>query len=168
MNHPELHATGHPAQEELIKLYQWLKPKHLMPVHGEARHQQAHQTIAEQLGFSAPLTPVNGDLLRFDNYGLHCEAHHVQPPCIVNQNRVVPHPGLDAAISTARRGSLYLALPVTISDHGWARIGRLMLDATNASPLDEGIAFIDWLDEQLDQIAAGTLGRICDRRCSHA
>ncbi|MGO3005127.1 MAG: ribonuclease J, partial [Halomonas sp.] len=69
---------------------------------------------------------------------------------------VVPHPGLDAAISTARRGSLYLALPVTISDHGWARIGRLMLDATNASPLDED-SFIDWLDEQLDQIAADTL-----------
>jgi len=157
VNHPELHATGHPAQEELIKLYQWVKPKYLMPVHGEARHQQAHQAIAQQLGISAPLTPVNGDLISFDNHGLHCEMRYPQPPCIVSQNSVVPHPGLEVSgANKARRGSLYLALPVTATDTGWARIGRLMLDASGTSPLDED-SFSDWLDEQLDEIAAETL-----------
>ncbi|WP_336274375.1 ribonuclease J [Vreelandella indica] len=157
INHPELHATGHPAHDELIKLYQWIKPKHLMPVHGEARHQQAHQAIARQLEISAPLSPVNGDLISFDNQGLRCEARYPQPPCIVSQNSVVPHPGLEVKdASTARRGSLYLALPVTATDTGWARIGRLMLDATGASPLDED-SFSDWLDDQLDEIAADTL-----------
>ena len=157
INHPELHATGHPAQDELVKLYQWIKPAHLIPVHGEARHQQSHQAIASQLGISAPITPVNGDLISFDNQGLRCEARYPQPPCIVSQNSVVPHPGLDVKdAGTARRGSLYLALPVTATDTGWARIGRLMLDATGASPLDED-SFSDWLDEQLEEIAADTL-----------
>lgn len=156
-NHPELHATGHPAQDELIKLYQWVRPKHLMPVHGEARHQQAHQAIAKQLGISAPLTPVNGDLISFDSHGLHCEARYPQPPCIVSQNSVVPHPGLEVNdANKARRGSLYLALPVTATDTGWARIGRLMLDTSGASPLDED-SFSDWLDDQLEEIAADTL-----------
>ena len=156
--HPELHATGHPAQDELIKLYQWVRPKHLMPVHGEASHQQAHQAIAKRLGISAPLTPVNGDLISFDSHGLHCQARYPQPPCIVSQNSVVPHPGLEVsdANKKARRGSLYLALPVTATDTGWARIGRLMLDATGASPLDED-SFSDWLDDQLEEIAAETL-----------
>ena len=154
---PELHATGHPAQDELIKLYQWIKPKHLMPVHGEVRHQQAHQKIAEQLGICAPLAPVNGDLICFDSHGLRCEARYPQPPCIVSQNSVVPHPGLESsATNTTRRGSLYLALPVTASATGWIRIGRLMLDASGASPLDED-SFSDWLDDQLDAIAADTL-----------
>ncbi|HSP32480.1 MAG TPA: MBL fold metallo-hydrolase RNA specificity domain-containing protein, partial [Halomonas sp.] len=155
-NHPELHATGHPAQDELIKLYQWIQPKHLMPVHGEARHQQAHQEIAQKLGISAPLAPINGDLIYFDSHGLRCEARYPQPPCIVSQNSVVPHPGLESTTTTARRGSLYLALPVTASDTGWTRIGRLMLDASGASPLDED-SFCDWLDDQLDAIAAETL-----------
>ncbi|MBR9905876.1 MAG: ribonuclease J, partial [Gammaproteobacteria bacterium] len=149
--------TGHPAQDELIKLYQWVSPKHLIPVHGEARHQQAHQAIAKQLGISAPLTPVNGDLISFDSHGLHCEARYPQPPCIVSQNSVVPHPGLEVNdANKARRGSLYLALPVTATDTGWARIGRLMLDASGASPLDED-SFSDWLDDQLEEIAAETL-----------
>ncbi|BBI50819.1 hypothetical protein HORIV_32400 [Vreelandella olivaria] len=158
VNHPELHATGHPAEDELIKLYQWVRPKHLMPVHGEARHQQAHQAIAKRLGISAPLTPINGDLISFDSHGLNCEARYPQPPCIVSQNSVVPHPGLEVndANKKARRGSLYLALPVTATDTGWARIGRLMLDAAGASPLDED-SFSDWLDDQLEEIAAETL-----------
>lgn len=58
--------------------------------------------------------------------------------------------------STTRHGSLYLALPVTATATGWARIGRLMLDASGASPLDED-SFSDWLDDQLDEIAADTL-----------
>lgn len=156
MNHPELHATGHPAQEELKKLYQWVRPKSLLPVHGEARHQEAHQAIATSLGISAPLAPTNGDMIVFDNQGLRCEQRYPQLPCIVNQNSVTPHPGLDASSSKARRGSLFLALPVTASETGWWRIGRLMLDASSASPLDEE-SFSDWLDAQLEEIEADTL-----------
>lgn len=155
-NHPELHATGHPAQEELKKLYQWVRPKALLPVHGEARHQQAHQALAEQLGISAPLAPVNGDMIALDNQGLRLETRHPQPPCIVDQNSVRPHPGLEHQTPGARRGSLFLALPVTATETGWWRIGRMMLDTTGASPLDEE-SFSDWLDEQLEEIEAETL-----------
>lgn len=158
-NHPELHATGHPAHDELCTLYRWVKPKHLLPVHGEARHQQAHQAIAESLGIEAPLAPINGDMLLFDSHGLRCEARYPQPPCIVDQNSVTPHPGLEAPSHSSRRGSLYLALPVTASDTGWWRIGRLMLDNAGASPLDED-SFSDWLDEQLNEIHADTLAEL--------
>ncbi|WP_301584782.1 ribonuclease J [Halomonas alkaliantarctica] len=156
MNHPELHATGHPAEDELRKLYQWVRPKTLLPVHGEARHQAAHQEIAASLGINAPLAPANGDMLAFDNLGLRCEARHPQPPCIVNQNSVVPHPGLETGSHSTRRGSLFLALPVTATDTGWCRIGRLMLDASATSPLDED-SFSEWLDDQLEEIEAATL-----------
>lgn len=158
-NHPELHATGHPAHDELCTMYRWVKPKHLLPVHGEARHQQAHQAIATALGIEAPLAPLNGDMVRFDSRGLQCEARYPQPPCIVNQNSVTPHPGLEAPSHNQRRGSLYLALPVTASETGWWRIGRLMLDNAGASPLDED-SFSDWLDEQLEEIHADTLAEL--------
>ncbi len=158
-NHPELHATGHPAQEELKTLYRWIRPKALLPVHGEAVHQKAHQALAEELGIKAPLAPVNGDMLAMDNEGIRVEARYPQLPHVVDQNSVTPHPGLGAESNSARRGTLFLALPVCATDTGWQRIGRLMLDASGASPIDEE-SFSDWLDERLDEIHADTLAEL--------
>ncbi|WNL40849.1 ribonuclease J [Halomonas sp. PAMB 3264] len=159
-NHPELHATGHPAQEELKTLYRWVRPTALLPVHGETVHQQAHQALAQELGIKAPLAPVNGDMLCLDNEGLRVEARHPQLPQVVDQNSVTRHPGLaDGQSSGARRGTLFLALPVCASETGWQRIGRLMLDASGASPIDEE-SFSDWLDERLDEIEVDSLAEL--------
>lgn len=57
-----LHASGHPCQEELQKIYTWLKPKCVIPVHGEPQHMQANAKIAKQMGVKHTLTGNNGDL----------------------------------------------------------------------------------------------------------
>ena len=160
-NHPELHASGHPAQEELRTFYGWVKPRQLLPVHGEARHQQAHQALAEELGIQAPLTPVNGDLIRLDAEGLTLETRHPQRPHIVSQNAVSALPGLGSSDGShrSRHGSLYLAIPVAATDTGWTRIGRLMLDASQTSPIDE-TTFADWLDDCLEEIEVDTLAEL--------
>lgn len=157
-NHPELHASGHPAQDELRTLYGWVRPRYLLPVHGEPRHQQAHRDIAEALGIQAPLSPLNGDMIRFDADGLTLEGRHPQPPCIVNQDAVAPLPGLGGhSGKEGRHGSLYLALSVAITEQGgWTRIGRLMLDAGDGQAFDE-TAFCDWLDDVLESLHAETL-----------
>ena len=36
-----LHASGHPHMDELVSLYQWTRPKIVLPVHGELQHQMA-------------------------------------------------------------------------------------------------------------------------------
>lgn len=158
-NHPELHATGHPARDEIQRLYGWIKPRFMLPIHGELIHQQAHCELAEPLGIQAPLTPLNGDLIEFDGRELTAVIRYPQPPCIVTRNNVVAHPGLDADPTAKRRGSLYLALPVAASETGWVRIGRLMLDNAGASALDEE-SFSDWLDDQLDTLTADTLAEL--------
>ncbi|PMR71826.1 ribonuclease J [Billgrantia endophytica] len=158
-NHPELHASGHPAQDELRILYGWTKPRHLLPVHGEAYHQRAHRELAESMGIDAPLAPVNGDLVRLDGDGLTLEARHPQNPCIVSQNAVTPLPGLAAERGSSRHGILHLALPIASTGSGWVRIGRLMLDAHRVSALDED-AFAEWLDERLEGLEAETLAQL--------
>lgn len=57
-----IHASGHPPQEDLRQLYDWLRPRHLLPVHGEDHHQQAHMAFARTLGISG-LVPRNGELI---------------------------------------------------------------------------------------------------------
>lgn len=60
--HGKIHASGHPAQEELRQLYNWLKPTHLLAMHGEPFHEQAHTQLAQQLGINAS-PALDGELL---------------------------------------------------------------------------------------------------------
>ncbi|MEM0953754.1 MAG: ribonuclease J [Pseudomonadota bacterium] len=57
-----IHASGHPAQDELVDMYQWVRPRIAVPVHGESRHLDAHAALAKSLGVPMQLNGRNGDL----------------------------------------------------------------------------------------------------------
>jgi ribonuclease J len=57
-----IHASGHPAQEELELMYQWVRPAIAVPVHGEARHMETHAGIAKANGVPRAMVGRNGDL----------------------------------------------------------------------------------------------------------
>jgi ribonuclease J len=59
-----VHVSGHPNKDELEKMYGWVKPKYSIPVHGEARHLEAHADFAMSLGVDDAISPRNGDLIR--------------------------------------------------------------------------------------------------------
>src|SRR5439155_13066249 len=43
-----VHVSGHPARDELVRMYQMIRPRIAIPVHGEARHLLAHADLARQ------------------------------------------------------------------------------------------------------------------------
>jgi ribonuclease J len=57
------HVSGHPARDELCKLYKLVRPKYLVPTHGEWRHLSAQASLAEEEGLTA-IRLENGDMLR--------------------------------------------------------------------------------------------------------
>jgi len=59
-----VHTSGHPRQDELKLLYQWLKPRAVIPMHGEPRHLLRHLELAEEAGIDETLMAENGDLIR--------------------------------------------------------------------------------------------------------
>ena len=59
-----IHASGHPCQEELKQLYQWVQPKVAIPVHGTPEHINANAAIAREVDISSQLVGQNGDLYR--------------------------------------------------------------------------------------------------------
>lgn len=69
-DHAFVHVSGHPAQEELVQLYQWTRPNLALPVHGEARHQMEHARIATECQVPHTLIPQNGQIIRLGP-GLH-------------------------------------------------------------------------------------------------
>jgi ribonuclease J len=59
-----VHVSGHPARDELVRMYQMVRPKIAVPVHGEARHLIAHAQLAGECQVQQPLVIQNGDMVR--------------------------------------------------------------------------------------------------------
>jgi ribonuclease J len=57
-----LHASGHPARDELRDMYRWIRPEIAVPVHGAPVHLDAHAGLAKSVGVSRVLNGRNGDL----------------------------------------------------------------------------------------------------------
>jgi ribonuclease J len=59
-----VHVSGHPARDELATMYQWVRPKIAVPVHGEHRHMRAHAALAEACQVPQAAVVENGQILR--------------------------------------------------------------------------------------------------------
>ena len=59
-----VHVSGHPRRAELEELISWVRPKILIPVHGEALHLHEHAALARRVGVKNVIVCRNGDLVR--------------------------------------------------------------------------------------------------------
>ncbi len=59
-----IHVSGHPARDELARMYQHIRPRIAVPVHGEARHLREHAALALSCQVPHAVVVANGDLLR--------------------------------------------------------------------------------------------------------
>jgi ribonuclease J len=64
-----VHVSGHPARDELVRMYQMVRPQVAIPVHGEARHLIAHADLARECQVQQPLIVQNGDMVRLTSSG---------------------------------------------------------------------------------------------------
>jgi len=59
-----VHVSGHPNREDLKDMYKWVKPKCIIPVHGEHRHMKEHVTFAKEMQIPKTLLIENGDIIK--------------------------------------------------------------------------------------------------------
>jgi len=59
-----VHVSGHPARDELVRMYQLTKPRIAVPVHGEARHLGAHAALAAACQVPEQVEVLNGEVVR--------------------------------------------------------------------------------------------------------
>jgi ribonuclease J len=64
-----VHVSGHPYRDELVRMYQMVRPKIAIPVHGEARHLLGHAELARQCQVPDALVIENGAMVRLDHRG---------------------------------------------------------------------------------------------------
>ena len=63
-NEALVHVSGHPRRDELRQMYRWMRPKIVVPMHGEARHLKAQATLAREMGVPTSFTLTDGEMLR--------------------------------------------------------------------------------------------------------
>ena len=59
-----VHVSGHPRRNELRRMYEWVRPQVLVPVHGEAAHLAAHGSLGAMSGIPEVAQVRDGEMLR--------------------------------------------------------------------------------------------------------
>lgn len=59
-----VHVSGHPRRSELKRMYSWVRPRILVPVHGEAAHLVAQGSLGAMEGIEEIAQVRDGDMLR--------------------------------------------------------------------------------------------------------
>lgn len=140
---PLVHVSGHPAREELRRLYALVRPRHAVPVHGEWRHLQAHADLAREAG-AVPHMIEDGDVLRLS--GNRPEVVESVPVgrLAVDGDRLVP---LEGGVLAARRRMMFNG--VVVASLAVDAEGRVRGEPQVSAP-----GLFEGLDEAPAQIAA--------------
>jgi ribonuclease J len=59
-----IHVSGHPARDEMRRMYQMIRPHTAIPVHGEHLHMRAHAELARECQVPQALLVENGSTVR--------------------------------------------------------------------------------------------------------
>lgn len=65
-----VHVSGHPAEDDLRRIYNWVQPPVVIPVHGTPRHLAANAEIARSSHVPEVCMVANGDLCRLGRSGV--------------------------------------------------------------------------------------------------
>lgn len=130
-----IHVSGHPRRAELVTLYAALKPTTIIPVHGEARHMDAHAKLAKDHGYGAAIVN-DGDILEIRADGAEI-IDGIEPSFYVKDGDLVMsprHSGVYERRTLAEVGVITIAL-------GLSGAGKLVSDIE---------VIVDGLPDQLD------------------
>ncbi len=121
-----IHVSGHPARDELRRLYKLVRPKVAVPVHGEWRHLAAHAALAEEAGIPAVLLE-DGDILGLSGKPQVIDSAPVGK-LVADGSRLVP---LNGTVMGARRRMLFngvVIASIAVDENGRVR-GKPRLSA---------------------------------------
>ena len=98
-----VHVSGHPARDELRRMYRLIKPRYAVPVHGEWRHLSSHAELAREAG-ATPFLLEDGDVLTLAPGRPAITDSAPIGRLVLDGNRLVP---LKGEVMSARRRMLF-------------------------------------------------------------
>ena len=130
-----IHVSGHPARDELKRLYELVRPRYAVPVHGEWRHLAAHAGLARELG-AEPVMLEDGDVLQLRPGATEIIDQVPVGRLAVDATRIVP---LSGGVLAARKRMLFNGIvlaSVAVDEDGRLR-GRPRVTAPGLLEADD-------------------------------
>lgn len=147
-----IHVSGHPGQPELAALYGWLRPKLVVPVHGEIRHMHEQARFALEQGVPDALTQENGDLVRLSPGPAKIVERVRSGRLILDGDVILPADG--ETINERRKLSLHGHITVA-AIFSAKRFVDSAISYRGVPVEDERETFIDEMREAAEQAATG-------------
>ena len=163
-----IHVSGHPARDELVRLYQWVRPQVAVPVHGEYRHLVEHAALARTCQVPTSIVAPNGSLVRLAPGPAEIIGNVPAGRLARDGTRIVPMDGEGlrerrkmlwngAAVATVvLDGRGQLAVPATLTVHG------LDDDATVAEAHDAAVEAIKTAIQDLSRADTRDDGQVAE------
>lgn len=109
-----VHVSGHPGRPELARMYDWIRPEIIVPVHGEPRHMAEHARFALSHRVPKAALQRNGDVVRLAPNGPEKLAEVRVGRLVLDGDVILPADG--STITERRRlgfsGLISVAVPV--------------------------------------------------------
>jgi len=124
-----VHVSGHPARDDLRRMYELVRPRLVVPIHGETRHLYEHDRYATELGIPETLVAENGQVVRLVPGPAQIVGHAPVGRIAIDGTRFVPAEG--EVLKMRRRMAFGGAAVATVV---LDRKGRLVADPQVAVP----------------------------------
>ena len=145
-----IHVSGHPNREDLRDMYNWIKPKAVIPVHGEHRHMIEHIEFAKEMQVKYPVQVENGDIVKLYP-GEKPEVYDKAPSGRVYLDGNVPVEEDSRSIKERRNISSNGFLEATIMITPKGNIHNRPLVTFRGLPVYENDEFIYGLEEEIER-----------------
>ncbi len=146
-----VHVSGHPARDELRRLYRIVQPRYAVPVHGEWRHLSAHAALAQEAG-ATPILLEDGDVLNFAPGRTEVVDSVPVGRLVLDGNRLTP---LNGAVMSARRRMLFNG--IVLASLAVDEAGRL-----RGAPRISAPGLFDTDDKEMTRITAEFADSLAD------
>lgn len=108
-----VHVSGHPGRPELAKMYEWIRPEILVPVHGELRHMAEQARFGAAQGVPKTIVQQNGDVVRLAPDGPAIVSHERTGRLVLDGDTIVAADG--EAMNERRRIGQRGLIAVTVA-----------------------------------------------------
>lgn len=143
----KIHVSGHPCRDEIGQMFQWLKPKTVIPVHGERTQLEAHAKFAETCQVKHTIVPSNGSLIKLSGGQPKIVDHLDVDVLAVDQKRVIrsDHKSIIARRKLQYTGALHVSLVLDakgklLNDPKFETVGLLDVDNPGEIQIEDNLA----------------------------
>ena len=144
-----IHVSGHPGRPELAKMYQWIRPELLVPVHGEMRHLKEHARFGLAQGIPQALVQTDGDIVRLAPGTPEKIGHAPVGRLVLDGDVILPADG--ATINERRKLGLNGQISVAVALRDGALFGTPQIRLQGV-PVEEDRE--PFLDDAIDAVEA--------------